>query len=62
VYMKDPLKFRRKYQSTIVDLSQQVDQVSRRLMTSGSASDLIEYHRLVDEICSLKEWIISKEL
>ena len=60
--MKDPLKFRRKYQSTIIDLSQQVDQVSRRLMTSGSASDLIEYYRLVDEICSLKEWIISKEL
>jgi|MEHZ01.5.fsa_nt_MEHZ011603017.1_3 hypothetical protein len=55
------MKFRKNYQKELCTLVHSADDYSRRYTETSNANLLIEYHKVVERIKRLKEWILYNE-
>lgn len=58
---KDPMSFREPYQGIIKNYYNNIDIASRRWVETGDPGYSWQYHRLIKELCDLKEWIKKEE-
>ena len=59
--MRDPLAFRRKYETKIIELTKQADKFSREYIETNDYSALNKYRYYVNEIIKLKNYIKEQE-
>jgi|TARA_R110002153_G_scaffold235403_1_gene388769 hypothetical protein len=59
--MKDPLKFRKQYESKIIELTKSADKCGAEFVQNNDYKALIQYRYFVNEIIKLKDFIVDHE-